>query len=105
MRRPRSKWLLGLWGVFLVIAPAAGWIAWAQSEYAGLLGCPLNTPRASHPVLVAIALSVGAAAAMAWALWRPHFRMEAVALGSLTGSLAAGAIGLVAMPVLASYQC
>lgn len=101
----RSKWLLSLWGVFLVVVSAVGWFLWSQAEYAGQTGCPWGTARAGHPVLVGVALSVGVAIAMALALWRPNFRPEAIALGALTGAIAGAVILVVAVLVGAGLQC
>jgi hypothetical protein len=102
-RTLRTLWL----GVGLVVGSVVAWTTWAEIEYGSSpqAGCPFGTSRAAPWWPLAVALSVGSAAAMGWALWRKHLRPQAVVVGVLTGAVAFVAILVALVFVAAPLRC
>jgi len=93
--------------VGLASGSAIVWLVWAENEYRGgpQAGCPFENLLGGPRLLITLALSLGSAAAMARAPWRPSFRAEAVVFGLLTGAFAFAAILVVAVFFAAGLRC
>jgi hypothetical protein len=89
----------------LAAGAAAGWVAWADHQYRGVTSCPWDGHNAGHPVVVGLALSLGAAVITTGARWRRDSRGWAAILGLSAGVLAGVVILVVAFFFGAGLHC
>lgn len=105
MRRLRRSLIEAVLSVTLAGASGAGWFLWAQSEYQGQVSCPLNTPRASHPWLIALGLVLASGLITACVTATRDRRARGLVIACATAILSAIAIYVAAAYVLAKHGC